>query len=329
MFIHMTYMQVTRVVREEFDGMPAWRIQSESGASALVAERGASLLSWQPRPGVEVIDGYADAQELSGAVASRCDVMVPWAGRVKDAQYVFDGVTYHLERRINGAALHGLVQFLDFTAERTDELLTLRCDCAGAEGYPWPFTVRVTFSIDASADGCERLSVTIAATNTGDTDIPMVIGWHPYFRLPGHKTISKYSLEIPARTRIAFGPDMVPLPGEAAYGGVKAPVVLDYLGARKMDESYRGLIPDDDGVVNTKVRDVASGATITLSQEPSETPVVHVFSSDGLPRNERASLALEPLSHLPDAFNRADSKTSVRLAPGATRQLTATVTYQH
>lgn len=323
----MANIQGTRIVREDFDGMPAWRIENESGASALVAERGASVLSWQPRPGVNVIDGYANAQELREAIASRCAVLVPWPGRVKNASYSFDGNTYQLERLIAGDALHGFAQWGDFTAEQTDELLVLGYDFTGAPGYPWPFKVRVSYSLDASAHGHERLSVTIAATNTGDTDIPMAIGWHPYLQLPGCKTISKYSLEIPARTRILYEADMTPLAGEAAYAGVKAPVVMDYLGQRVMDESYRGLIPGDDGVVNTRVRDVASNAELVLSQEPSEAPVVHVYTADGLSRNERGSLALEPLSALPDAFNRADSAAAIRLRPGDTRQLTATITY--
>ena len=52
---------VPAVTQHEFDGLPAWKLTSPTGAEALVAERGATLISWQPRPEVEVIDGYESA----------------------------------------------------------------------------------------------------------------------------------------------------------------------------------------------------------------------------------------------------------------------------
>ncbi|MCI5826208.1 MAG: aldose 1-epimerase [Arcanobacterium sp.] len=322
----MVGVTTARVIRENFDGMPAWRIESDSGATALVAERGASVLSWEPKPGINVIDGYANAAELREALWSRSLVAVPWPGRVKDNTYRFDGHTYHLPATSRGPALHGFVANEDFVMDDASSSLTLRCDFEGTEGYPWPFSVSVTYSLEFGAEGEEHLSTTIAATNTGSTDIPLAIGWHPYVKLPGNATISNYALRIPARTKILYGPDLVPLAGEAAYSGVNAPVEISYLGSRAMDESYRGLIPDEYGVVNTVVCDSASNARIQLSQEPADAPVVHIYTGDDAPRDPRASLAIEPLSHLPDAFNRADSAASIRLAPGATRQLTATIT---
>ncbi|MCI6574786.1 MAG: aldose 1-epimerase [Actinomycetaceae bacterium] len=322
----MAAVAAARVIRETFDGMPAWRIESESGSTALIAERGASVLSWEPKPGVNVIDGYVNAEELREASWSRSLVAVPWPGRMKGNKYRFDGVTYELPTTSRGSALHGFVYDEDFEVEDASSSLTLRCDFPGAQGYPWPFTVRVTYSLEVGADSEEHLSVMIAATNTGTTDIPLAIGWHPYVKLPDNATISNYAVTIPARTKILYGPDSVPLAGEAAYSGVNAPVTINYLGARAMDDSYRGLIPDENGVVNTVVSDSASNATIRLSQEPADAPVVHIYTGDGAPRDPRGSLALEPLSHLPDAFNRADSAASIRLAPQETRQLTATIT---
>lgn len=323
----MTISYNSSITKVDFDGMPAWRIESESGAVAVVAERGASVISWEPSPGVAVADGYKTAEELVTAAWSRFLIAAPFPGRVRNDTYHFDGVEYHLPVTDRGTALHGFVCFEDFVVEDASASLTLGCDYPGNEGYPWPFHISVTYSLECGAEGQEHLSATIAATNTGTSDMPIAIGWHPYVKLPGNQTISHYSLTIPARTKILYGQQMVPLAGEAAYSGVHAPVEISYFGSTALDESYRGLIPDENGVVVSTVRDAKSSARIEIAQEPSDAPVLHVFTGDGAPRNPRGSLALEPLSHLPDAFNRADSAASIRLAPGATRQLTATITY--
>ncbi|WP_124053798.1 aldose 1-epimerase [Arcanobacterium ihumii] len=323
----MAGSHIAQIEKIDFDGMPAWQIEASSGARAVVAERGATLISWQPEPGVDVIDGYQTAEELINAASSRSRIQVPWVGRIQLGRYNFDGETYQLPFDDKNDALNGLVADLDFSMVNASNTLTLGCDFEGAEGYPFTFNIEVTFSLESGAENEEHLSVTINARNTSEADIPLAVGWHPYVKLPNNKSISNSSLEIPARTKILVDGDLIPRAGEAAYAGVKAPVEVDYIGATKIDASFRGLIPDDDGVVVTKIRDLSGQSMISLTQEPADAPVVHVFTADGLPRDSRASIALEPLSHVPDAFNRADSKASVRLKPGMNRQLTATLTY--
>lgn len=317
----------TQIKATEFDGLPAWRITANSGATALVTELGATLISWEPKSGKNVIDGYQSATELRDCVASRSRILAPWAGRVKNGKYVFDGVQYQLAFDEFGEAIHGLVQNLEFSVISTEAALILGADFPGGEGYPWPFHIEVTFSLENGADGVEHLSVVIEATNTGSTDIPLALGWHPYVKIPGQRIISNCELEIPARTKILVDPKKIPLAGEAAYAGVQAPVKYAYVGATKIDDSFRGLIPDDNGVATTIVRSLSSSQKVQVSQEPISTSVMHVFTADDLPRGLRESFALEPLSNLPDAFNRADSVVSVRLAPGQRKSISATLSY--
>ncbi|XCB30242.1 aldose 1-epimerase [Arcanobacterium hippocoleae] len=311
----------------EFDGLPAWQITADSGAKALITELGATLISWEPKPGKNVIAGYESAEELRACVASRSRVLAPWPGRVKAGKYSFDGQQYQLAFDEHGEAIHGLVQDLNFSVITADTALVLGADFSGGEGYPWPFHLEVTFSLENGADGVEHLSVVIEATNTGTTDIPLSLGWHPYVKIPGQTTISNCELEISARTKILVDAKKIPLAGEAAYAGVQAPVKYEYVGAVQIDDSFRGLIPDNDGVATTVLRSLASPARIKVSQEPISTPVMHVFTADDLPRGTRESFALEPLSNLPDAFNRADSMASVRVHPGASKSISATLSY--
>ncbi|MCI7550877.1 MAG: aldose 1-epimerase [Actinomycetaceae bacterium] len=316
-----------RVEQIEFDGMPAWALESASGARAVVAERGAAVLSWEPRPGANLIDGYHNRADFESAEAQRSTIAAPWTGRMRGNSYVFAGEKYTVPVPEGKELIHGLAWKYDFTAEAIGATLNLRLDFPGEEGYPWPFTLLVRYSLDMGADDVEHLTVTITVINTNDHAIPMAIGWQPYVKLPGNKTISNYSLTIPARTKILVDPDLVPRAGEAAYSGVKAPVVIDYLGANKYNTSFRGLVPGEDGVVTTVLSDLSSTQRIELAQEPAEASVVHVFTGDILSEKARESIALEPLSHLPDAFNRADAAGSIALAPGAARSMTATLSY--
>ncbi|MDO4887181.1 MAG: aldose 1-epimerase [Actinomycetaceae bacterium] len=317
----------TKVEPYDFFGMPTWRITTPSGASAVVAERGATLLSWQPRPQREVIDGYADGDELAGHVGNRSLVMAPWAGRIAGGAYSFDGQRYELPGTDETANFGGRVADVDFHRVGAKHPLVLRGELPGDQGYPWDSQVTVIFSLERGSKGEEHLSVVIEVENTSGEPAPVTLGWHPYLRVPGVTGISNLSLVIPARAKVLADSRVIPLPGDSAFAGVSAPVRHDYLGSLKIDGSYTYLVPDDDGVVATELRDPARGTRIVMTQEPSEAPVVHVFTGDGLPRGARQSIAIEPCSALSDAYNRADSAAHLPLAVGETRSLTATLTY--
>ncbi len=322
----MVAMAGTTIEATKFDGMPAWRLTSASGATALVAERGATLISWEPRPGINVIDGYESVAEMEDGRDARSKVMAPWPGRLTGSSYVYDGETYTVNELPEGAA-HGLVGEAQFDATNTDGALTLTHKFPGSSGYPWSFELSVTFSLDTGADNEEHLTVSFMARHEHSHGIPFAIGWHPYLRFPGSRA-SNMSLTIPARTRIIFNSSLIPRPGEAAYAGIKAPYQLDFLGSTKLDTSFRGLVPDENGVVTTILRDPSTNAQIDIVQEPAEAPVVHIYTADGATRNVRGSIAVEPLSHVADAFNRPDAAGSIVLAPGMARTLTVTLTYR-
>lgn len=322
----MVNAEISSVNNVDFDGMPAWEITSRSGARAVVAERGATLISWEPKPGKNVIAGYIDGEELRNCVASRSRIMAPWAGRVGGQSYSFDGQEFDVSG-VHEGGMHGLMSDVDFTVKRAGETLTLTHRFEPRDVYPWEFVIDVTFSLIEGADGEENLVVTIEARNTNEEAIPLSLGWHPYIQFPG-SSISNVSITIPARTRILLDANRVPRAGEAGYAGVKAPFTVDYLGSTEIDSSFRGLIPNEDGVVVSVFRDPVTNQQIDMVQEPGEAPVVHIFTADGLPRDSRQSIAVEPLSHLADAFNRPDAQGSIRLEPGGTRSMTATLTYR-
>jgi aldose 1-epimerase len=99
--------------------------------------------------------------------------MVPYAGRVRHATFAFQGKTHELPVVTNGHALHGTVMHQQWTrTEMSDTAAVFETSL----GENWPFQGKCTHRIALLPDRlrCE-LSVTAA------DDMPVQIGWHPWF----------------------------------------------------------------------------------------------------------------------------------------------------
>ena len=84
-----------------------------------------------------------------------------------------------------------------------------------------------------------------------------------------------------------------------------------------LDTAFTDLVPAADGRARTRVLDPSTGAGLELWQERGN---MHVYTGDGLDERARASIALEPVESLTNAFNRPDCSQQVRLEPGEGRE---------
>lgn len=289
-------------------------------AELVVALLGATPLRWTvPWAGGrwDLLDGYVDDAELASQDGVRNGIMAPFCNRVADGRYIFDGVAHDLLPGVPAGertTYHGLVRTEPFVLVRLDEdddaaEARLRCDAlAGgtAVGYPFRVVVEVRYRLTARA-----LDVEITGWNTGTTDAPFASGWHPYLRLPGAPTVDGLHLSVPAVREVVTDTHLVPLAGAAAYRD-RPPVRWEPVGDRVVDRSF---VPAPGPCV-TVLRDPASGTAVTLTQQRG---MVHVFTGDTLARDRRASIAVEPVEVLTDAFNRPDQTDAVRLRPGERR----------
>lgn len=320
-------MNRTTVHHVTFGDSPAWELECE-GTRAVVAARGATLVHWDPGTGSSVIDGYRDDTELLSGDGSRSAILGPFPGRIDGGRFSFDGVDVSLPTHSDGHARHGFITDLDFELVSQSHSLHLRSRFDGDSTWPWSFVIDVVYSLVVSNTKEARLSVSISLKNTSLSDAPVGLGWHPLLSMPGHDTIRDLSLTIPARIEVATRQDRIPLVGERAFNGIHTPVVIDYVGDRLIDTPYTGLVPNEEGVVETIISNPLNGAQLSLTQEPGESKVVVVWTSDTMDRDPRGSIALEPYTFIPNAFNRADHHGSIRLASQATRTMTATLTYR-
>ncbi len=307
---------------------PLVTLTDHSGRRQLrIAQRGAALLGFEVPLGeasYDLADGHRSAAEIVDRPGSRFAIMVPFAGRIADARYAFDGQQQDLQPGVPGAeraSRHGFVRDTVFeidtlVADNQSARLSLTTSAIRPQpGYPHAIDLEVIFTLD---DG--GLTLEARMRNVGDAAAPCFFGWHPYFRLADN-TVDGWQLQIPAETMIATDTDLIPLPGDAAYVPLEKARAFDFrqwrdIGDSVLDQGYTDLSADADGRIRTRLRNPGNGLGIAVWQERG---VMHAFTSDTVSRDVRRAIALEPMECMANAFNRADTEAAISLEPGAER----------
>jgi aldose 1-epimerase len=247
--------------------------------SALVSPSGAALRSWRAG-GRERLDGFGAASDYRG------DVLVPWPNRMRDGRYAFGGADHQapINEPARHCALHGLATGIAWRVdEHAQDRLGLHVALERAPGYP--FSVRVEVAYHLGGDG---LAVTLAARNTGDGPAPFGAGFHPYVLTGGTR------LDVPASAHVPLDPErMLPTGPPVAVAAPRGPV-----GDRAINACYTDLARERDGLARVHVGEV------TLWQDEA-FPFVMVYTADEVadPAQRRRSIAVEPMTCAPDAFN--------------------------
>lgn len=293
-----------------------------------IACHGAALLDFQVMfAGAvrDIADGHRDAAEILARPGSRFAIMVPFAGRIADARYAFDGQSQDLQPGVNEAdraSRHGFVRDADFDIAKLEaghdqaQVTLTTTAIRPRPGYPHAIDLAVTFTL--AADG---LTLEASMRNVGSSAAPCFFGWHPYFRVAASK-VDDWQLQIPAQTLIRNGADMIALPGTEAYVALDDAPALDFRSLRRigdsiLDQGYTDLAGDADGRIRTHLRDPASGFALAVWQQAG---VMHAFTADTVCRDQRGAVALETMECMADAFNRPECAAAIRLGPGAERR---------
>lgn len=100
--------------------------------------------------------------------------MVPYAGRVRDATFSFNGNAYLLPAVTNGHALHGTVMHETWNRVDADSTSAV---FETSLGINWPFRGECQHKIELLSD---RLRCELSIT--AGEDMPVQLGWHPWFR---------------------------------------------------------------------------------------------------------------------------------------------------
>lgn len=236
--------------------------------------------------------------------------LVPFSNRIEDAQLRFEGATYALHRNYpdHPHAIHGVgFQRPWQVVAQHEDRVTLEFEYRPAEddrhGWPFAFRARQSLAVCELGGGQAALTMTLALENAEARAFPFGLGWHPFFPRRAD-TVLSFAADGVWET----GPTLLPVRHVAvptslgfdrprAIGGTTADHVFTGVrGPARLDYPDRGLRVSVEG--------------------DRATPFLVVFIPPG-----RDFCALEPVTHMTDAFNRharGEAGTGTRtLAPGA------------
>jgi aldose 1-epimerase len=255
----------------------------------------------------EIINAGNDPTSLAELKGYPSAVMFPFASRVRDGQYIFEGQTYQLpiNEPARNNAIHG------FMAKRAFEVIDQHTDSQSAKivlrhiysgdfaGYPFPCTLDICYQLTDS--GCFNIEYKV--TNTGQNTLPFGVGWHPYFNL-GNESVDQLAIHIPANEILLLDDKMMPsntiLLEKQADGWIN-------LDGRQLDNCFP-LQPSDQGL-STFLYAKNLDLTLKIWQETGfeRYNYLVVFT----PPN-RKQVAIEPITNNVNAFNTGDGLISLK-----------------
>lgn len=244
-------------------------------------------------------DGAASRDD---PLAMACFPLVPFSNRIARGNFRFMEWTIVLppDPIAPPHAIHGLGWRRPWEVVEADErkaILRLRHE-GGA--WPWPFEATETFALDD-----EALTIALTLANNGATPMPAGLGLHPFFP---RRTLASLEADLPFVWE--SGEDRIPLrrvptPREWSFDPPRA------VGPLALDHCLSGA----EGPLVIRWND----SDVSLSIEREGAPHAMIYT----PPHEDF-FCVEPVSHVPDAFNRRESSdvTGMRcLMPGETIRL--------
>ncbi len=287
-------------------------LTAEDWRASVAPEQGGAILSldWRGQPVFRATpEGATDMLETA------CFPLVPYANRIADARFGFEGRDVRLTAlaRFAPHALHGDGWLNPWTVETaSDDRVDMTLDWPGdvdADGAGWPWPWRARQSVRLSEDGLE---ISLSVTNAGDTVMPAGLGLHPYFhkspdsrlRLSATGVWLTDAREIP--DRLAPPDAVVDWSGGLALA--EAPFV---------DHAYAGWT--GEAVME------GDGRRVVL-RGGAGSEWVQVYAPVGAD-----FFCVEPVTHRPDVLNAPAGERGglARLLPGEELSLVMTVTAQN
>ena len=236
-------------------------------------------------------DSPQDFAEHVGSKGFRGAKMFPFACRLKDAGYTWQGTTYRADKYLLGDhALHGLIYDAAYKASEINDsgLAAVQLEQnfpEGVPGYPFPFCIEIEYRLLRQ----QELEVITRITNNHTAPIPVHDGWHPYFRTLG--SVDLLQLQINAPYQWEFDSGMLPTGNSMPFAeeGIVFP-----LKGRRFDDCFTVAI---NGQPAARLIDATHQITIDIIPRQNYG-YLQVYTPD-----DRASIAIENLSGIPDCFN--------------------------
>ena len=260
---------------------------------------------------VDVLRPVSDEARAAANVRGyACYPLVPYSNRIANAAFTFDGRTHVLARNFGDHphSIHGVGwqrPWRIVAQEPASALLafdhTIDSE-ADTRAWPWPFRATQSFVLTPGVAGA-TLAERVTIVNSGVTPFPFGLGFHPFFpRSP--------ATELAFRADAVWETDATQLPTTRIAipdrWRFDPPRAVDPV---QLDNVFTGWT--GEAMLVDRTRRIA---TTLAADSAASFLVVYVPGS-------RDFLAVEPVTHMTDAFNRAargEAGTGARtLAAGA------------
>lgn len=256
---------------------------------------------------LNVIDGFTSPEDFEKNVTAggfKSCKLSPFACRIKDSVYTFNGARYVADKFLLGRnALHGLIYDAPFSileqgADENSATLVLQYTYQAEEkGYPFKYDCTVRYQLKKN----NELLISTSIQNRDVVNIPVQDGWHPYFTLG--KPIDELELTLRSSEQVGFDPEIIPtgemIPFRDFYEGKK-------LGGRSFDDCF--LLDPAAIQPLCSLKDTDNGVLIEIKPD-EHYPYLQLYTPP-----HRKSIAIENLSAPPDTFN--NGINLIVLAPG-------------
>lgn len=263
-----------------------------------------------------IVCADTDEQLMQQMAAYPSAHLFPWGNRVRNGRYYFEGNTYQLpinEVGLNNA-IHGFVAFANFEvieeiSTDTEVSIILRYQYKGNYfGYPFPFVLEITNTLSAE----NGFTLTYSIKNTGTKTMPVVLGWHPYFKIEG-ETANDWRIDFPAIEQSI--PDEQLISVETKAVDFSEGIILD---GQDLNAVF-AVKPAEK--VEAVLHSIQKDVSLTLWQEglKGQFSFIVVYIPEA-----RDCVAIEPMTGNTNAFNSGDGLLT--LSAGETYQVSCGVT---
>lgn len=212
-----------RVETDRIDGHPVVVLSPPDEALEAAFAVGVGMIGCSLRHRGEELLGLRGGLSAYARTGSSMGIPLlhPWANRLSQFTYRAAGATVELDSDApglrldpNGLPIHGLVsasphwQLVESAATDTAARLIARLDF-GAQpellaGFPFPHELEQEVVLDDS-----RLSIATTLRPTGDREVPVAFGYHPYLRIPGVPR-ERWEVKMPLLRRVRLDERGIP-----------------------------------------------------------------------------------------------------------------------
>jgi aldose 1-epimerase len=238
--------------------------------------------------------------------------MGPWANRLDEQAFYANGKRFAFDMNFGNVRgerpIHGFLswsphwQVVEQSSNATAAWVTSRLEFYRHPEYmaqfPFAHTIEMTYRL---SDGA--IEVLTRIQNLSVEPLPVVIGYHPYFKLTD-STRNDWTVAVGARREWLLSPEKLPTgetrPIEQVLGNPQRAALRDL----DLDHVFGDLVRDAEGRAVMSVRGKAQQIDVLFGPN-YRAAVVYAPSPAGAPAQDRNFICFEPMAAITNALNLA------------------------